>query len=56
MRNYIIITVAILVTLYVASIFLTSNPIGDVHEDRDHKFILLYEDMQHSMDDGLVEH
>ena len=47
-------TVVILVELYVASIFLASNHIGDVHETRDHEFVQLYEDMPHSMDDGLV--
>jgi len=48
--------VVILITSYIASIFFTSNPIGDVHEDIDHEFILLYEDIPHSTDDGLVEH
>ena len=52
-KNYITITVVILVKPYVASIFLASNLIGDVHEARNHKFVQLYEDMSHSMDDGL---
>ena len=47
--------VVILVAPYVASIFLTLNLIGDVHEDRDHEFVLLYKDMPHSTDDDLVE-
>ena len=53
-KKYITITIVILVEPYVASIFLPSNHIGDVHEARDHGFVQLYEDMLHSMDDGLV--
>ena len=48
--------VAVFVSPYVVSIFLASNLIGDVHEDRDHEFVILNEDMPHSTDDGLVEH
>jgi len=54
MRKYIIITIAILIAPYIASIFLTSNPIGDGHEHSDHEFVLLYKGMLHIMDDGLM--
>ena len=55
MRKYITTTVVILVVPYVASIFLASNSIGDVYEDQEHEFVLLYEDMPHSTDKGLVK-
>ena len=48
------ITVVILVVPYVASIFLASNLIGDVHEARDHEFVQLYKDIPHSTDECLV--
>jgi len=54
--KYVTIMIPILVALYLASIFLALNPIGDVHENRNHEFVLLYEGMPHSMDDGLAEH
>ena len=54
-EKYITITIAIVVAPYVASIFFVLNPLVDVHEVWGHKFILLYEGMPQSMDDGLVE-
>jgi len=53
-KNYITITVVILVEPYVASIFLASNMIGDEYDAQDHEFVQLYEDMPHDMNDGLV--
>ena len=55
-RKYVTTTIAILVVPYVAFIFLASNPIGDVHKNWDHEFVLLYEGMPHSMDYGLTKH
>ena len=54
MRKYTTMVVIFLAP-YVVSIFLALNLIGDVHEDRDHEFVLLYKDMPHSMDEGLIE-
>ena len=39
---------------YVASIFLASNPIGDMHKVRDFEFVQLYADMPDGTDEGLV--
>ena len=48
MKKYVTITIAILVASYVTSILLASNPIGEVHEDRNHEFVSLCEDMPHT--------